>query len=183
MRIRKYLFADKAACRDICLRCARGLKDGDGYREANYALYCDSFLDNGAEGLFVAVNDYDEPVGYVFSANVAEYVENFRNRYRKKLLFTAPDVLLAETVTERQLMKLKDEFPVLTVVNVRPEGQRIGIGGDLLKTLKDHLVAASVRGVVAVCPSKNTQACGFFVKNGFAERKKVFGYTFFTSEA
>ena len=43
MRIRKYSFADKAACRDICLRCARGLKDGDGYREANYALYCDSF--------------------------------------------------------------------------------------------------------------------------------------------
>ena len=183
MKIRKYEARDKAACREICSRCAFGLKEGAGYREANYALYCDGYTDNGSEHCFVAVNDYDEPVGYAFCAtDVKKFNEIFKTAYGKKLMLTAPDVWFTQTLIAKKLMKIADVYPARTVFNVLPEGQRMGIGAALKEALIGQLAAAGIKGAFALCPAKNAKAAGFFAKAGFTLYKKLFGYAVFTIE-
>ena len=183
MKIRKYEARDKAACRRICSECAAGLKEGDGYREADFALNCDLYTDYGSEGCFVAVNDYDEPVGYAFCApDMVRYNEMLKTAYGKKLMLTAPDVCLTQTLIAQKLLKIADEYPARIVVNVLPAGQRMGIGGALATKLKEYLAEQGVKGFFALCPAKNLKAAGFFEKNGFKEYKKFFGYKIYVSE-
>lgn len=181
MKIRKYEARDKAACRRICSECAAGLKEGDGYREADFALNCDLYTDYGSEGCFVAVNDYDEPVGYAFCApDPVRYNETFKSVYGKKLMFTAPDVWLTQTLIAKKLLKIADEYPARIVVNVLPAGQRMGIGGALKAKLAEYLAAEGVKGAYAPVPAKNRKAVSFFEKNGFTEYKKFYGYKVYT---
>lgn len=181
MKIRKYEARDKAACREICSRCAFGLKEGAGYREANYALYCDLYTDYGSEGCFVAVNDYDEPVGYAFCVtDMKKYNAIFKTAYGKKLMLTAPDVWLTQTLIAKKLLKIADEYPARIVVNVLPAGQRMGIGGALKAKLAEYLAAEGVKGAYAPVPAKNRKAVSFFEKNGFSEYKKFYGYKVYT---
>ena len=181
MKIRKYETRDKAACRRICSECATGLKEGEGYREASFALYCDLYTDYESGSCFVAVNDYDEPVGYAFCApDPVRYNETFKSVYGKKLMLTAPDVWLTQTLIAKKLLKIAGEYPARIVLNVLPAGQRMGIGGALRAKLAEYLAAEGVKGVVALCPAKNVRATGFFEKSGFTEYKKVYGYKVYT---
>ena len=183
MKIRKYEARDKAACRRICSECAAGLKEGESYREAYFALNCDLYTDYGSEGCFVAVNDYDEPVGYAFCAtDVKKFNEIFKTAYGKKLMLTAPDVWFTQTLIAKKLMKIADVYPARTVFNVLPEGQRMGIGAALKEALIGQLAAAGIKGAFALCPVKNAKAAGFFAKAGFTLYKKLFGYAVFTIE-
>lgn len=183
MKIRKYEARDKAACRRICSECAAGLKEGESYREAYFALNCDLYTDYGSEGCFVAVNDYDEPVGYAFCVtDMKKYNAIFKTAYGKMLMLTAPDVWLTQTLIAKKLLKIADEYPARIVVNVLPAGQRMGIGGALATKLKEYLAEQGVKGFFALCPAKNAKAAGFFAKAGFTLYKKLFGYAVFTIE-
>lgn len=183
MKIRKYEARDKAACRRICSECAAGLKEGESYREADFALYCDHYTDFESGSCFVAVNDYDEPVGYAFCApDMGRYNEIFRSAYGRKLMLTAPDVWLSQTLLKKKLLKIAEFYPARTVFNVLPAGQRMGIGGALKAKLKEYLAEQGVKGFFALCPAKNVKAAGFFEKNGFKEYKKFFGYKIYVSE-
>lgn len=185
MKIRAYEPRDKEKLRFVCRQTAPGF-DTDKKRDALFAAYLDYYLDVSPDYCFVAVNDADEPFGYVLCApDFEEYYRRYFSAefpYSEKLLKSDLKIWLSLKLTKPFAGKIAKEYPAHLHIDILPEGQRMGTGTALVDTLREKLREDAVPGVFLICGASNVKGVNFYRKYGFAEKKKMFGSILFAIE-
>lgn len=185
MEIRAYEPRDKERLRFICLKTAPAF-DTDKKRDALFAAYLDFYIDVCPDYCFVAVNDSDQPIGYILCApDFDDYYRRYFSSdlpYSQKLLKSDPATFISLKLNKLFVGKLKNEYPAHLHIDILSEGQRMGIGTALVDTLRQKLREDAVPGVFLTCSADNVKGVNFYRKYGFQEKKKLFGSILFATE-
>lgn len=166
--VRRYEEKDRDAVRKICLDNADCM--GALTEEQRYVLivYCNYYIEQEPENCFVAVNDRDEAVGYVFcSENYDRYEKIFTENYLCQTAALGTKRYVAAKLDMLSHAMYREQYPAHLHIDIAAEYQRMGLGTVLINTLKEHLLKKGIDGVMAVCASDNEQALSFYEKTGF----------------
>lgn len=180
MKIRPYQEKDFENCREICYVTSHGF-DAPNKKQALYNMYCDYYLKFEPDTCFVAVNDNDEAIGYILCAdNYQEYEKKYRKYFMgdlKKLSLSFYLMRHFDMILRRKLAKT---FPAHMHIDIKPEGQRQGLGHKLVDELVKALKAKGVKGVFLIVGKGNEKGVNFYTKYGFNRYKDVIGGIVFT---
>jgi ribosomal protein S18 acetylase RimI-like enzyme len=118
--------------------------------------------------IFVAVDDNDIPIGYIYGvSDYDKYQENFTD-YIKQVAEIEDRRFLAEALTEMYDHAIyKNDYPAHLHIDILPDYQSKGIGSKLIKAFCDQLKENNVRGVMLIVGSENDGARRFYERNGF----------------
>ena len=190
MKIRPYEKKDFRYVQDICMATSRFSEEiNPTNRAALCAMYCDYYLDNQSDYCFVAVDDNDEPVGYVLCAvDTDDYAEQMSEMYLplvRKVNSGDYFHYVAEIKVAQQYVR--HGYTAHLHVNVYDGYRHKGLGTQLLKALETKLTETFVEGVYLICDKKNTVARAFYEKNGYEDIDYlvgaiVYGKKFFTED-
>lgn len=178
MTIRPYHKKDFRYVQDICIATS-SLKDDDTPLNRAYlcAAYCDYYLDNQPDFCFVAVDDSDEPVGYVLCApDCDDYLQKTDELY----LPLVRKVDSGEFFRLNALAKIEQRFirqgyTAHLHIDIMEEYQQQGLGTKLIETLCAKLKEVKVEGVRLLCDTKNKAARAFYEKMGFEDIDYISG--------
>ena len=131
-------------------------------------MFNDYYTEVEPENCFVAVDDNDKPIGYIYGVKDYDfYQENF-SEYINAVAEIENRRFLAEALTEMYDHAIyKKDSPAHLHIDILPEYQRMGMGGKLIKTLCDHLAEKGISGVCLTCGPRNEKAVNFYKKYGF----------------
>lgn len=175
--IRNLKASDKEDVRHICIETASGFSTDTPLKRAVLCdLYCDYYVDYASDTSFVAVDDSDKAVGYVFCApDYREYEKNYRKYLLpvlRKHKFSRALTKNLELVFER---KLAHGMPAHLHIDILPEAQRQGIGHRLMNALMFRLHKLGVPKVYLVVGSSNVKGVSFYEKYGFGAVRELPG--------
>jgi ribosomal protein S18 acetylase RimI-like enzyme len=180
MIVRPYQSKDFENCRDICYVTSHGF-DKDKYKRALWYMYCDYYLIHEPETCFVVANDNDEAIGYVLCAKDHKvYRKQFKRYYSeplRKASFKHWLYFKISTFLDRGYAR---KYPAHLHIDIKPEGQRQGMGHKLVDALVAKLKELKVPGLFLTVSDKNEKGVGFYRKYGFAQTKKLPGAYLFT---
>ncbi len=180
VEIRNLRADDKEALREICYITSRGF-ESDRAKQALYLMYCDYYVEHARDTSFVAVDENDKPIGYVFCApNYDEYVRVFGEEYADRLKRVSPVRYLFHAINARSESKVSKEYPAHLHIDILPSAQRLGIGTRLMDRLFERLGERGVVGVYLCCGAGNAKGVAFYRKYGFAEYAHKLGTIIFT---
>lgn len=180
VKIRPLKEKDKKACEHICIVTAPpSFVDTEKHRKRNLLLYCDYYT-RMREHSFVAVNENDEAVGYIFcEPDCNRYKNEFKRVELKKLLRLGLAGYAWGKSEIASAMMCSKEYPGHMHIDILPEYQRQGVGHMLVDALKAHLAEIGVAGIHLGCGAKNEMGISFYKKYGFKElSRSVGGITF-----
>ncbi|OQA49421.1 MAG: Acetyltransferase (GNAT) family protein [Firmicutes bacterium ADurb.Bin300] len=176
--IRAYEDKDRAGVENICIATAgRRAAENRLWAETILHIYCRYYITKAKEFCFVAVDEQDNPIGYILCAPD-------RNAYKR-------DFLRCEVRAIRQYSFIYSLFALGEIISSLPferkypahlhidllEGYRhMGIGSALINRLCDKLKKENIRGVMLSVSATNKNAVSFYIKNGFRFllRTKIF---------
>ena len=171
--IRNLTTNDKDKVREICTNTANNVSSPKD-QQLNWLLYCDYYVDNNCDTSFVAVDDNDEAIGYVFCApDYKAYELSYRANYLKTLTELSPWQSLQKTamlLLERMLSKKASAH---LHINIQPDWQRKGIGHQLMDALVTKLASLNIPNAYLIVDSKNQRSINFYEKYGFTKLRKV----------
>ncbi len=168
LSIRKYQAKDKTAVRRILVKTSRLPAETEKDIRLLELLYNDYYIEVEPEHCFVAVDENDEPVGYIICA--ADY-KKFRRTFMK---FYLPEI--KELGLKYYIQAFMDimghalyaaKYPAHLHINVLPVCQGKGTGTELMNSLKDELKKCGVKGLMLSCAADNDGAIRFYKRNGF----------------
>ncbi len=172
MTVRPYLKKDFRYVQDICVATSKYAdEDTPSNRALLCAMYCDYYLDNQSDYCFVAVDDNDVPVGYILCAvDLDDYEEKMQQLYLplvRKISGGEYYRFGAETKVAQRYVR--EGYTAHLHLNVLPEYQRQGLGGQLVQTLEDKLRGMFVEGAYIICGQKAEGARAFYLKRGYED--------------
>lgn len=190
MTIRPYQKKDFRYVQDICMATSRfSEEDTPSNRALLCAMFCDYYLDNQSDYCFVAVNDNDEPVGYVLCVvDLDDYQEKMNELYlplvRKVSSKDYYHFIAEAKVAERYI---RYGYTSHLHIDILPEYQRQGLGTQLIQALENKLREMFVEGIYLICGQKNEGARAFYESCGYEDidyliGEVVYGKKFFTED-
>lgn len=176
VKIRPLKEKDKKACGNICIVTAPpSFVDTERHRRRNLLLYCNYYTRMNGHS-FVAVNENDEAIGYIFcEPDYNRYKKEFK-RVELKQLLKLGIASYAWGKSEIASAKMfSNEYPGHMHIDILPEYQRQGVGHMLVDALRAHLKEENVKGIHLGCGAKNEMGVSFYKKYGFAELARTPG--------
>ena len=173
--IRKFQQKDRDSVRNLCLVNADNPKSE---RQQNFILntYCDYYIEREPENCFVAVNEKDEVVGYIYCAeNYAKYQERFNEFFLPKVKALGYFKWKASLSSYRLHAKYAAEYPAHLHIDILDDYQRKGLGSKLVGALSEHLKAKGIPGLMLTVGGTNSKGINFYKKYGFEVLEKGFG--------
>ena len=173
--IRPYQPKDWDNIRSICLINAGNPKTK---RDQDYILdtYCDYYIECEPENCFVAANEKDEAVGYIYCAeNYAAYQAHFNEKYLPKVKALGYFKWKASLASYRLHAKYAAEYPAHLHIDILDDYQRKGLGSKLVGALSEHLKAKGIPGLMLTVGGTNSKGINFYKKYGFEVLEKGFG--------
>lgn len=165
------LEAARAICEETSSIELRDEKD----RRFLLLTYCDPYV-RYAPDSFMAVDENDRPVGYVFcAADTRRFFRAFRKNVLPELtrLGLRYGVMGRGVCVQQTLCSLF--APAHLHIDLTASARRRGIGSALIGTLKAHLAQQGISRVVLTVSRSNVSAFRFYQKNGFRPLLKAFG--------
>lgn len=166
MEIRRFEEKDRENCRDICHKTATAPKYVKS-KDLVCLLYCDYYLDNEPDNCFVLVDDDDNAIGYIISAEDEWAYKKGMKPYLKKVRKLDFGEWLSDFVANLVDKSVAKRYPAHLHIDILPEGQRKGYGSKLIDTLENHLKENGVKGVRLGVGGDNTGAHAFYEANGY----------------
>ncbi|HZK21988.1 MAG TPA: GNAT family N-acetyltransferase [Oscillospiraceae bacterium] len=168
MRIRKYEKKDFDKVRNICLTNADISQDNKKVSDFILLMFCDYYIKEEPECCFVAVDDEDNPVGYVYGAfDYDKYHKIFMEYYYPKIKSISLKRAISAKIEMKDHAVYKKEYPAHFHIDVLASNQSGGLGSKLLSKFCEHLEEQGSKGVMMICGKDNTGAQRFYKKNGF----------------
>ena len=169
IKIRPYRVEDKPFVQNICRVTAhKGYRKDPASLAAVTAIYNDYYTECEPENVFVAVDEKDEPVGYILcSCDWEKFIRAAKTTYKDRLKEVCPKKLpelYAAILLTRLLPK---RYRAHLHVDILPDYQRQGIGRRLVDVLRDHLCAGKVPFLTVLSVSTSSDGARFYKKYGF----------------
>lgn len=174
-KIRPYAAKDFDRVRHICLKNA---DDPQEERQKSFILstYCDYYIEQEPQNCFVAVNEADEAVGYIFCAeNFEVYKARFNEIYIPRLKSLGHFKWESALESYELHDKYKSEYPAHLHLDIDAAYQRRGLGGRLSDSLIDHLRAKGIKGLMFTVGADNKVGLSFYNKYGFVAMEEKSG--------
>lgn len=167
MTIRKYQEKDFEATKYVCIHDMIGC-DCDELIDYVATMFCHYYLEKEPENCFVAVDENDNPIGYVYGASdYDKYQVNF-SEYVQKIAEIDNRRYLSEALIEMFDHAIyKEDYPAHLHIDILPDYQSKGIGSQLINEFCNNLKAKGIKGVMLIVGSDNTGARRFYERNGF----------------
>ena len=166
--IRPYKEKDRERVQHICLRNAECLDAPQGTQDYILLMYCNYYIDQEPGNCFVAVDKDDQPVGYIICCeDYDKYEKVFKEIYLPQAAQISPKRYVDAKLDLLSHSMFKSRYPAHLHIDIYEEYQRMGIGSELIATLRNHLRDKNKDGVMLVCGADNEQAKKFYRKNGF----------------
>lgn len=180
VKIRPYEEKDKAAVENVCVVTAPpSFVDTEKHKRITLLLYCDYYT-RMKEHSFVAVNENDEAVGYIFcEPDYSRYKDEYKSVELKKLLRLGISSYFRGKGEIAGASLASDKYPGHMHIDILPEYQRQGVGHMLVDALKAQLKEENVKGLHLSCGAKNEKGISFYKKYGFTELKRTAGSVLF----
>ncbi len=180
MHIRQMRASDIPAVENICLQTAAPqLRKNETECENTLLLYNRYYTRAETAHCFVAADENDTAVGYILCApDFTRYRKGFSAcevRQIRKLGFVRGLRAKAEYRLQQPFQK---EYPAHLHIDLSPAYQHMGLGTQLMETLKAHLRECGVAGVCLCVAKSNTGAVRFYQKHGFCVLKPLGGALF-----
>jgi len=180
MIVRPYQSKDFENCRDVCYVTSHGF-DKDKYKQALWYMYCDYYLLYEPETCFVVANDNDDAVGYILCAkDYKVYSKQYKRHFSALLRKASFKHWLMHTLTAPLDKLHARKFPAHLHIDIKPEGQRQGMGHKLVDALVAKLKELGVTGLFLTVGAGNEKGVSFYKKYGFEQTKKLPGAYLFT---
>lgn len=177
--IRSMVSGDKTAVENICIETAPDfLCSTDKSREYTLLMY-NRYYTRVLEHSFVAVNEDDNPVGYILCA--ADYKFYKRDFFKNELspIRRLGIFYYISALSEIYFIsKYAKDYPAHLHIDVLPEYQGMHIGKELMNTLFNHLKDQNVSGLMLSVSRDNKGAIFFHEKCGFSALSKGTGIVY-----
>ncbi len=164
MKIRVYEDKDYSKVQQICIG---GSEDFEGY-DILLNMYCNYYIEQEKDSVFILADASDEAVGYIFCAKDWEW---YKKIYNEKYLPTLKEMSIKkyeEKCSETALLEpVMKEYPAHLHIDVIKEYRSGGYGSRLIDTLADHLRKKNIRGLMLCVGKDNIRAHKFYEKTGF----------------
>lgn len=173
--IRPYQQKDRDNIRKICLINAG---DPKTKRQLDFILdtYCDYYIECEPENCFVAANEKDEAIGYIYCAeNYAKYQARFNEIYLPKVKELGYFKWKASLASYRLHAKYAAQYPAHLHIDILDDYQRKGLGSKLVNALSEHLKVKGIGGLMLTVGRTNELGINFYKKYGFSELEKGVG--------
>lgn len=175
MKIRPYQPKDFENCRDICLVTSSGFNTPEEMKALWY-MYCDYYLLYESDTCFIVANEKDEAIGYILCAkDYNTYKKQFKQHFSAPLRKVSLKHWLMHGISGLYMTAVARKYPAHLHIDIKPEGQRQGMGTKLVDALVAKLKESGVKGVHLGVGADNEKGVSFYKKYGFKEYKKGFG--------
>lgn len=129
--------------------------------------FCNYYIEQEPENVFVLVDENDTAQGYVFGAmNFRKYLRNFKP-YLKKVRETGKEnyrEAIAEIIAHG-VFSLK--YPSHLHIDINEPFRGNGNGSKMISTLTEHMKSNGAKAIMLVVGTGNTRGINFYKKNGF----------------
>ncbi len=177
MKIRFYEDKDYKGAQ---LACMDGSQDFEG-SAILLNMYCNYYIEQEKENVFILANDRDEAVGYIFCAADWERYKSIYNEKYLPQLKEMSEVRYNEKCKENLMLDdIMKEYPAHLHIDILKDYRSGGYGSKLVGTLIGHLKKMQVPGLMLCVGKDNVRAHNFYEKNGFAlivenEHGRIYG--------
>ncbi len=168
LNIRKYKTEDKQQLVKICLLNADLEDDSKPIGKYIELMFCLYYIEKEPENCFVATDENDIPVGYVYGSSdfmkyktdIQPYIEKIAEIENGKYL---PD---AEVEMYNHYIYYND-YPAHLHIDILENYRGGGTGSELIKNYCMNLKNKGINGVMLIVGSDNERGRNFYEKNGF----------------
>ncbi len=169
MTIRPYQEKDKENVRFVCLNSEGPCDMSEAGQHYILTTYCDYFIEREPQNCFVAADENDRAVGYIFCAeSFRAFYPVFLRDYACSFPLSKPWFFCYNAAHSADLQeKYEEDYPAHLHIDLLPEYQRKGIGHKLVDTLAAHLKTKGVPGVMLTVGARNFVGQSFYKKYGF----------------
>lgn len=166
--IRPYAEKDKPLVQNLCLANAGIGEASEEMQRFILNMYCNYYIEQEPENCFVAVDEDDCAVGYIFcSENCDVYEQKFNELYIPNALELGTKFYLDSKLDIITHTMFRTTYPAHLHIDIDAEYQGKGIGSALLDTLQHHLLGKGISSVMLVCGADNEGAIRFYKRNGY----------------
>ena len=168
MVIRKYENKDFEYVKYICLNDM--LKENRDKELIKYVelMFCRYYLEKEPESCFVAVDENDKPIGYIYGAKDYDTYERKMGDYLHSINELSSGNYLADALVEMYDHAIyKDKYPAHLHIDILPEYQSKGIGSKLIEAYCNYIKNDNISGVMLIVGSDNDGAKRFYERNSF----------------
>lgn len=130
-------------------------------------MFCNYYIDNEQENVFVLTDDNDRAVGYILST---PSYKRFRKGIKKYLLLVRKTGIVNVIEGYSELLctgAFSKKYPAHLHIDILDEYTGSGYGSQLMETLLGHLRSLNVSGVMLIVSSGNKGAVNFYKRKGF----------------
>lgn len=174
--VRKYENKDKDALRKICVETSAFDTESKNMKKFLYLMFNDYYTEVEGDNCFVAVNEDDEPVGYLLCAkNFPEYEKVFNAFYQPEIDSLGIKYALMSRSEKAIHKPFSKKYPAHLHIDLTAACRRQGVGTKLMDALKADLKSKGINSLMLSCGSSNKAAVKFYEKNGFKTVKNVLG--------
>ncbi len=173
MTIRKYRNEDFEATKYICIHDMIG-KYCDDLINYVETMFCRYYIEKEPENCFVAVDENDKPIGYIYGASDYEKYQNNFSEYIKAVAEIKSREYLKDALIEMFDHAIyKEDYPAHLHIDILPDYQSKGIGTKLIDAFCNNLKEQNIKGVMLIVGTENEGARRFYERNGFTLLQEV----------
>lgn len=166
--VRPYRESDRARVQQICLDNAGCANASDDTKKYTLIMYCNYYIEQEPQNCFVAVDESDEPVGYILCC---ENYDNYERVFSEVYLPQAAAISAKRYVDAKMDMlthsMFRESYKCHFHIDVDENYQNAGLGTALIRALKTRLRKRRIESLMLVCDRQNERAVAFYKKNGF----------------
>lgn len=177
VKIRKYRPDDKDNLRYICRETA-----GEYFRKSEKLLsavpviYSDYFTENEPENIFVIADADDKASGYIIcSSDYDGFMKKMHKTYIPKAVKTDIGMLPVCFGYMAAMRRGGRKNSTHLHIDILPEYQHMGLGTELIDTLRNHLREKGIKKLSVNTIDRNESAYKFYMKYGFKENLHLVG--------
>ncbi len=155
MKIRQYQVKDYKDVQSICIG---GSQDFNGY-DILLNMYCNYYIEQEPENVFVLSDENDKAVGYIFCAiEWGKYKNAYDEKYLPQLIQLS-EKHYKEKIDEYEFLKdIVLEYPAHLHIDIEEGYRSSGYGSKLVMTLIEKLKSNGVKGLMLCVGVGNTNA-------------------------
>jgi ribosomal protein S18 acetylase RimI-like enzyme len=169
MTIRPFQDKDKDDVRFVCLNSEGPCDLNEADQHFILTTYCDYYIEREPQNCYVAADDTDRAVGYIFCAESFDgFFPVFLRDYASRFSLSQENYRISASHSADLQQKYKSEYPAHLHIDLLPEYQRMGLGHKLVDTLAEHLRSKGIPGVMLTVGTLNKVGQSFYNKYGFS---------------
>ena len=174
---------DLEALRAICEETSTIALNSEKDRRFLLLTFCDAYVRFARDSSFVAADENDRPLGYLFcAADTKAFFKAFRKHVLPEIARLGPKyAVMGRGVCMMQTFCARFA-PAHIHIDLTAAARRKGIGSALIAAMKRELAARGIMRVSLSVSRKNTAAIRFYEKNGFCSLIRAFGENLMRAE-